>query len=199
MILKNISKATAIVALFSGLNYVTIADNYVADTGASALVWKGSKVGGSHEGTVGLKSGQLEIVDGNLKGGSFEIDLNSISTTDLSGGRKGKLDGHLMNGDFFAVAEFPSAQIAITEVSPSASAGSFDVKADLTIKGISKPVSFTAVLKDSVGGIEATAKVVVDRSMYGIKYKSGSFFENLGDKLIYDEFEVDVKLVLKKG
>ena len=199
MSLLNLSRPAAFITLALGLSSLTFADNYVADTDASTLVWKGSKVTGFHEGTVSLISGIVEIVDGALKGGRFEIDLGSINTTDLSGGKKRKLDGHLKSKDFFSVKSFPTAQLAITNVSADAEKSSFNVDADLTVKGISKPVSFTAILKENGDSIEAWGKVLVDRSKYAIKFKSGSFFENLGDKLIHDEFEVDVKLVLKKG
>jgi len=199
MSLSKLSRIAASFALATGLLSSVLAGDYMADTSASSLHWKGTKVGGFHEGSLSLKSGSLKIVDGDLKGGSFEIDLGTINTTDLTGGKKKKLDGHLRSKDFFSVKKFPVADLKITSVSAGDSKGTFDVKANLSIKGISKPVSFKAKLSGSGDSMKATAKVVVDRANYDIKFKSGSFFENLGDKLIHDDFEVDVALVLKKS
>ena len=199
MSISTLSRTLSVITLALSSLSLAFADNYVADTNASTLKWKGSKVTGFHEGTVGLKSGRVEIVDGALMGGHFEIDLGSINATDLTGGKKRKLDGHLKSKDFFSVKYYPTAQLAIKGVSDGGENGRFKIDADLTVKGISKPVSFTAVLRENGDSIEALGKVLVDRAKYDIKFKSGSFFENLGDKLIHDDFEVDVKLVLRKG
>jgi len=191
-------KTAALTALAIGLASVGFAANYVADTSASSLEWKGSKVTGFHEGTVQLKSGMLHFADGKIEGGSFEIDLTTINTTDLSGGRKKKLDGHLRSDDFFSVDNFPTARLEVVKATPQADGG-FDIEGPLTVKGITRPVTFDATLEEDGDSLRATGKVVVDRAKYNVRFRSGSFFQNLGDKLIYDDFEVDVEVVLKKA
>jgi polyisoprenoid-binding protein YceI len=115
--------------------------------------------------------------------------MTTINTTDLKGDSKGKLDGHLHSDDFFATATNPTSSLVFTAVEASGK-NSYNVTGDLTIKGITKPVSFNV----SVYGSKATATLKVDRAKYNVKYGSGSFFDNLGDKTIYDEFDLVVDL-----
>lgn len=157
----------------------------------SKITWEGRKVTGSHDGTIRLKSGILVFEDSKLKGGTFVVDMTSIVVTDLTGKSKDNLEGHLKSDDFFGVDSFPEAKLLINEVEFLGTDGDYRIYADLTIKGITNSVEFDAKLSDN----SATASIVVDRAKYNIKYKSGSFFKNLGDKLIYDDFKLEVKLV----
>jgi len=156
---------------------------------ASNIVWKGYKVTGSHTGTLGLKSGSLTFDNDALTGGEFVIDMASLACTDLTGDYAAKLDGHLKSDDFFGVEKFPSAALKITDVDATGK-NSYTVTADLTIKGITKPVTFDA----SIYGQKATANLKIDRTLYDVKYGSGSFFEGLQDNLIYDEFDLVIDL-----
>ncbi|SHJ52116.1 YceI family protein [Pseudozobellia thermophila] len=158
-------------------------------TDASTITWKAYKVTGSHTGTVNLKSGTL-IFDGDkLTGGEFVADMTSLVSTDMSGEGKGKLEGHLKSDDFFGVEKHPTSKLVFTKVKATGK-NAYEVTGDLTIKGITKPVTFDV----SVYGSKATANVKIDRTKYDVKYGSGSFFENLGDKTIYDEFDLVVDL-----
>ena len=170
----------------------------MVDVEKSEVTWTGKKVTGSHNGTVKLKKGSLMMEDGMLKGGSFTIDMTSITNVDMAGSDgQGKLEGHLKSADFFNTEEYPEATLNITEVVHRGTEGSFKVVGDLTIKGITKPVKFNTQISADGAMRVATADITVDRSEYDVRYGSGSFFDNLGDKTIYDEFELNVKLVLK--
>lgn len=158
-------------------------------TDESTVTWKAYKVTGSHTGTIALKSGALEFDGDKLTGGEFTVDMTTINTTDLEGDSKGKLDGHLNSEDFFATASNPTSNLAFTNVEASGK-NSYKVTGDLTIKGITKQVTFDV----SIYGSKATATLKVDRAQYNVKYGSGSFFDNLGDKTIYDEFDLVVDL-----
>ena len=159
-------------------------------TEASTVTWKAYKVTGSHTGTVDLESGALLFDDnGNLTGGEFEVDMSTLISTDLEGESKGKLEGHLKSDDFFGVATHPTSKLVFTDVK-STGKNSYEVTGDLTIKGITKPVTFDV----SIYGSKATATLKVDRAEYDVRYGSGSFFDNLGDKTIYDEFDLVVDL-----
>tara|TARA_R110001583_G_scaffold95491_1_gene239316 strand:+ start:4883 stop:5461 length:579 start_codon:yes stop_codon:yes gene_type:complete len=151
----------------------------------SQVVWKGYKVTGSHEGTILLKSGTLSFEESVLVGGEFEIDMTTIITTNLDGEYKGKLEGHLKSDEFFGVENFPSATLIFTEVSIKGE-NSYKVTGDLTIKGKTNPVTFEI----SIYGNKATASLKIDRTKYDIKYGSASFFDDLKDKAIYDEFDL---------
>ena len=159
------------------------------NTETSKVTWKAYKVTGSHTGTVQLNSGSLEFAEGKLTGGEFEVNMTTLISTDLEGEYKGKLEGHLKSDDFFGVATHPTSTLVFTKVTPSGK-NSYEVTGDLTIKGITKPVTFDV----SIYGSKATATLKVDRALYNVKYGSGSFFENLGDKTIYDEFDLVVDL-----
>ncbi len=167
------------------------------DVEKSSITWVGKKVTGKHNGTIKLKDASLVMEEGMLKGGTFIIDMTTITNDDMDGNMKGKLEGHLKSADFFNVEEFPTATLELTNVVSRGTAGSYKVIGDLTIKGITKPVKFNAQIGEEDGMKMATANIVVDRSEYDVRYGSGSFFDNLGDKTIYDEFELNVKLVLK--
>ena len=188
----------AVSALFLSAFTVTPFEGIKVDVTKSEVIWTGKKVTGSHHGTIKLKEGSLVIEDGMLKDGSFIIDMTSITNVDMAGkDGQAKLEGHLKSADFFNVAEYPTTTLDITNVVHRGTEGAFKVTADLTIKGITKPVKFNAQITTENGMQIATADVVVDRSEYDVRYGSGSFFENLGDKTIYDEFTLNVKLVLQ--
>ena len=155
----------------------------------SEILWKGQKVTGTHTGTVAVKSGKLDLNNGKLVGGKVVVDMTSITNADLEGEWNGKLVGHLKSDDFFGVATYPEAIFTIQRAAEAAN-GEYTVTGDLTIKGKTNPIKFKAYLNDGI----ATAKIIVDRSKYDVRYGSGSFFDNLGDKTIYDEFELEIKL-----
>lgn len=163
----------------------------------STVTWKAYKVTGEHAGTVQLKSGALQYEEDKLVGGSFEIDMTSIKVTDLQGEWAGKLEGHLKSPDFFGVEKHPSAKLEITRVISRGTPGDYKVLANLTIKENTNPIKFFANIAEKEGKTVAIADITVDRSEYDVQYGSGSFFDDLGDKTIYDEFDLSVSLVLK--
>ncbi len=187
---KNIlSLALALVVGFAATAKTVDDDKKEVKTDASSVTWKAYKVTGSHTGTINLKSGALMFDGDKLTGGEFVVDMTTINTTDLSGKSKSDLDGHLHSDDFFSTASNPTSNLVFTNVKSSGK-NSYEVTGDLTIKGITKPVTFDV----SVYGSKATATLKVDRTNYDVKYGSGSFFDNLGDKTIYDEFDLVVDL-----
>ncbi len=159
------------------------------NTETSKVSWKAYKVTGSHTGTVALNSGTLVFEGDQLTGGEFVVNMPSLIATDLEGEYKGKLEGHLKSDDFFGVEKHPTSSLVFTKVS-STGKNSYEVTGDLTIKGITKAVTFDL----SVYGSKATATMKVDRAQYDVRYGSGSFFDDLGDKTIYDEFDLVVDL-----
>ncbi|MCP4883172.1 MAG: YceI family protein [Flavobacteriales bacterium] len=151
----------------------------------SSVTWKGYKVTGSHAGSIALKQGSLDFKDGKLKGGEFVIDMTTIENTDMEGEYKAKLEGHLKSDDFFGVATYPTAKLVFKTVK-STGKNSYEVTGDLTIKDKTNPVTFDM----SIYGNKATANIKIDRTEYEVRYGSASFFDNLQDKAIYDEFDL---------
>lgn len=184
------TRILTLVALFAFATIsTTVAQEKKIDTKESKITWTGYKVTGQHEGTIDLKNGTLEFKEGKLVGGTFTINMTTINTTDLSGEYKGKLDGHLKSDDFFGVAKHPTATLTFRKVVETDD-NIYRIAADLTIKGSKSPVAFNLELENN----SAETKLKVDRTKYGIKYGSASFFDGLKDKAISDEFDLHVEL-----
>jgi polyisoprenoid-binding protein YceI len=164
---------------------------------SSSIKWVGKKVTGEHSGTIAFTKQNLIFDKGVLKGGSFEVDMSTIEVTDISGLYAKKLEGHLKADDFFGVEKFPTALLTIKKVELK-SANNYTITADLTIKGKTNSITFNAVANEEDTNIVFDSKVVIDRTKYGIEYKSGSFFEELGDKMIYDDFDLNIHIVTTK-
>ncbi len=181
---------------FAAFAFTTLS-GYQVDTASSKVVWTASKVTGTHTGTVKVKSGDLRFDQGKLVGGAFEIDMTSISNTDLEGEWRDKLVGHLKSADFFGTDKYPTAKFTITRAIPIDSKGNYKIVGNATIKEITKEIKFNAAVNENNGKPTATAKITLDRTDFDVRYGSGSFFDNLGDKTIYDEFDLQVTLVSK--
>ncbi len=189
--LKSLSLLFAAAAMFS---FAYTSSPHLMNDG-SKIVWKGKKVLGAHEGTINLKDGNLEYVDGILKGGAFTIDMTTIECTDLEGAYGDKLVGHLKSDDFFGVEKFPTADFTITRVDAANNENEYKIEGNLTIKGITKKISFKTMVTKEGGHMIAHSNIKVDRTMFNVKYGSSKFFDNLGDNIISDEFELDVTIV----
>jgi polyisoprenoid-binding protein YceI len=163
------------------------------NTKVSSVEWVGKKVTGQHEGTIAIKEGNLSFHDGNLEKGTIIIDMASIAVTDLEGEWAGKLKGHLENADFFDIEKHSTATFVINKVVPGKE-GKSTISGDLTIKGITHPITFDSTNEMKDGKFAAFAELKVDRTLYDIKYGSGKFFEGLGDKMINDEFIIKFKI-----
>jgi polyisoprenoid-binding protein YceI len=185
--MKNIFLFVALVGLTTGI--ANGQEKMAADTSKTKLSWLGEKVLGQHNGTIKLQSGWLTYADNKIVSGEFLIDMSSIK--DAEG--NARLEGHLKSDDFFGVVKFPVATLVLTG-SDSFDKGSGTVKGILTIKGKSNPVEFKASMQKKDDGTWFYANIVIDRTKYDVRYGSGSFFDNLGDKTIYDEFKLKVAL-----
>ena len=173
------------------------------DTAASTMNWIGKKVTGQHNGTIKITKGELGVDNNNaVVNGNFEVDMKSIVNLDLDDAEwNAKLINHLKSEDFFAVEKFPVSKFEITDVSPlnDAAKPNFNstVTGNLTIKGVTKSITFPASIKFENGVLTAFADFDIDRTQWDIKYGSGKFFENLGDKMISDNFNISFKLTAK--
>ena len=170
---------------------VITADNiYNIETAQSQITWTGREVStSSHYGTLDFVSGNFEISNGAIVNGEFIVDMTSINNQDMEGDSKARLEGHLKSDDFFSVESYPTAAISINS-SELISDGKWNVSADLSIKGFTHPVNFEMISSEDGW----SANLVFDRSKYDVRFRSGSFFENLGDKLIYDDIELSINL-----
>ena len=168
----------------------TVDNIYNVETAQSQITWTGREVSTSyHYGTLDFVSGNFEISNGAIVNGEFIVDMTSINNQDMEGDSKARLEGHLKSDDFFSVESYPTAAISINS-SELISDGKWNVSADLSIKGFTHPVNFEMISSEDGW----SANLVFDRSKYDVRFRSGSFFENLGDKLIYDDIELSINL-----
>jgi polyisoprenoid-binding protein YceI len=200
--MKIITMKTGILAVlalaFSTLNAAPKkpSGKFVINPAQTTLKWVGKKVTGEHTGLVPVASGEITVENGALKSGSFTMDMASLTNTDLTdASMNAKLVGHLKSEDFFSTSKFPTSSFVLTSIVPGSQAGSYIVKGNLTIKGITKPIEFPAAVLLQDKTLKASANITVDRTKYDIRYGSKSFFESIGDKAIYDEFTLNLNLV----
>ena len=172
---------------------------YHLDTTASLLKWTGEKVTSAHHGTVKIQDGSVSFDGQKLIDGSFKINMSSIDNVDIKDPKyKKKLVDHLISNDFFSATDYPLASFTITSATPILGAQeaepNYTITGILSIKGIENEISFPA--KISIANNEASASGIakLDRTKWNIKYGSGKFFESLGDKLILDDFTVELDL-----
>lgn len=193
--MKTIKKFTAIAFILFGVVSFTYAQSFVVNKDQSTVKWNGKKVGGEHYGTIKFVGGTLQVSNGQVNTGVFEMDMSSIVCEDITNpGTNQKLVGHLKSDDFFSVETHPTSRMTITGVKKT-SGNEYEFTGNLTIKGITNPITFKATSEVSGSTLKASGVMVVDRAKYDIKFRSGSFFQNLGDNLIYDDFTLDFSLV----
>ncbi len=201
MFLKKLLFTTSALFLATSVSHASTA--LKVDTSATKLTWLGKKVTGQHEGAISVKSGEIKVDKNAITSGKFEIDMNSMTCTDITDAEtNGKFLGHLKSEDFFGTDKFPTATFQIKSAKalakPDASGNTHEIVGDLTIKGITKPSKFPAKVTLAADSLTATGTVNIDRTLYGVKYGSGKFFQNLGDKAINDNFSISLNLTAKK-
>ena len=166
------------------------AQEMILDEKNSSIKWTGKEITTkTHFGSIKFKEGKISMKGEKIISGSFIVDMTSIDCEDLSGKSKNYLESHLKSEDFFGVEDYPKASLSI-KTSELKSDGNQLVKGDITIKGITQPISF----KMSIQNKEGKAKLIFNRAKHNVTYRSGNFFQNLGDKLIYDDIEIEAQL-----
>ncbi len=164
-------------------------------TASSTVNWTGKKVLGLHTGNINIANGFIEITDNAIVGGEIQIDMTSIVITDIEN-KKTHDDflAHLKNDDFFSVDKFKTAKLTIAS-SSKIETNKFKIDGNLIIKDISHPISFISSIEIFTDTLHSLGEMLIDRTLYNIRYGSGKFIDNLGDKLIYDDFILQFKLV----
>lgn len=169
---------------------------YKIESGQSKVVWTGKKVTGQHTGTLALESGVVTLNDDELAGAEIKLDMNSIANTDLTDPQwNKKLVDHLKSDDFFSVKKYPQGSFVSTSMVKNAGEAGYKVTGNLTLKGITHEISFPVNVEVEGNRLTANGSATIDRTKWNIKYGSGSFFSGLGDKMIYDEFDIEFNLV----
>jgi polyisoprenoid-binding protein YceI len=174
------------------------ATTYKVDPNESKLNWEAKKVTGSHNGVLTMKSGKLDFDGDKLKGGEFVVDMTSLKVLDVTDPKyNSDLTNHLKSDDFFSTEKSPESKFTLKSVTKKAD-GTWEAEGPMTIKGISHDIKVPLTVEKTNDHVVVKGKASLDRTKWNIKFRSGKFFQNLGDKLIYDNFDVAVELKAKK-
>lgn len=175
-----------------------VINSYKANVAESTVTWKGNKPTGSHNGVVSITTGVFDIENGIVKAGEFVIDMNSISCTDLEAGKgKEDLEGHLKNEDFFDVTKFPTAKFVVTN--SEIKEGKLSVTGNLTLRGTTKSITIPATVTETEGVATFKSDVFsIDRTDFGVTYKSKKIDAALKDKFINDLMEISFNIKAQK-
>ena len=172
---------------------------YNVDGNVSSVAWEGRQVRGNHDGTIGVHGGELYVYEGELLGGKVVMDMQQIVVLDIEDpDMNARLKGHLESDDFFSVETHPTAEFEITSVEPleqASEVATYRVYGNMTIKGITHGIGIDAMIRVEDNFINAYADFDLDRSMWDVRFRSARFFENLGDNLIYDDFNLKLNIV----
>ncbi|WNH07621.1 YceI family protein [Thalassobellus suaedae] len=169
-------------------------EKFTVNTSESTIAWKGFKPTGSHTGTIAIKNGILNIIEGEINSGTFLIDMNSIKDADASA----KLEGHLKSADFFDVEKYPTATFEITSIKDVD--GKTMLSGNLTLKEVKNNVTFPVSVTNENNTVTLTSEsFVIDRTKWNVQYGSKSIFDNLGDKFINDDIELQVTVKASKS
>jgi polyisoprenoid-binding protein YceI len=171
--------------------------NFKIVSSNSNVEWTGRKVTGAHNGTIGIKEGNFILNGGKVKGGNIVINTSTIKILDVTDpATNEQFAGHLASDDFFSIEKFPTASFDILSVK-ELSSDTYYLEGNLTIKDISHVVGFEASVTNSENSITLSGKLIIDRTKYDIRFRSGNFFKDLGDTLIYNDFELDFNISAK--
>ena len=185
-----------VVSIFN-ICYFQAQVKYKISPETSSIKWTGAKVTGEHYGFINLKDAFFLFEKEKLVGGEFNIDMNSIKCTDIENPKyANKLEEHLKDPDFFNSKEYPVSNFKITEILFDGT--SYMISGDLTIKNITQVISFPAKFENNTESFYADATLTIDRTKFDIKYRSSSFFDDLGNRMIYDDFTLNIHIEATK-
>ena len=169
--------------------------DYIMDNDNSSIKWTGRELSTkSHYGSLQMKNGSLTVNTDGTVNGIIKIDMTTIDCEDLQGRSKASLERHLRSDDFFSVESHPIATLTFKSEGGIGAGNKLAFNGDLEIKGISHPISFESEVKNVDPKVSALVNMTFDRSKYNVRFRSGTFFQNLGDKLIYDDIEISVDI-----
>lgn len=186
---------SSILLMFSAFTMLENSAPVTVNKSESTITWNAKKVTGEHYGKVPISDANLDYSNGKITGGSFVMNMVDLTVEDITDANSNKkLTDHLKSDDFFSVAKFNTSYFKITEAK-SSNGKDYTITGNLTIKGVTNPVTFPATVSVEGGKIVANGDITFDRTKYDIKYRSGNYFEDLADKMIYDDVTLKVKLV----
>ncbi|WP_223033117.1 YceI family protein [Hanstruepera marina] len=177
-----------------------VSTKYLVDAGNSTIMWKGFKPTGTHTGTIAIENGVFTMNDTAIESGSFLIDMGSITVTDIPAEEESnaKLTGHLKSDDFFHVEQYPSSAFEVTAFEMQD--GKAMLSGNLKMKDVENNITIPVNVTENGDTVTITSETfTIDRSKWNVKFKSKSFFDDLGDKFINDDIELQISVTAKKA
>lgn len=177
---------------------------YLIDTAVSVVEWSGRNINNRHHGRISVAEGGLELVAGRPVSGQIVLDMTSITNLDLQDeGWRSLLIRHLLSDDFFDVEQYPTARFELRGAAPIAGATpgtpNFEVAGTLTIKDVTRPICFPAVIAPQEdGSVKAQAALDIDRTLWNVCYGSGKLYERLGMHLVHDIISIELFLLARR-
>ena len=181
--------------LFLFLSFIYSQDEkiFTLNPDNTILRWTAEKVTGAHWGYVKVESGSVMVKGKKILTGKCIVDMSTIMVMDMKDSPyREKLENHLRSSDFFDTENHSKVSLIIIDASHKGN--SVQIAGELTIKGITHSVEFPAVVKFSDNGATAKGQIKIDRTLYDIKYRSGKYYPDIGDKMIYDVFKLDFEV-----
>ncbi|MEQ8715915.1 MAG: YceI family protein [Cyclobacteriaceae bacterium] len=198
------------------------AETFTVDTNLSKVTWNGYKPTGKHNGTINISDGSIAVEGSAISSASFTIDITSLTVLDIPADDEsnGKLTGHLMSDDFFDAENHPTATFEVVDVAEYAADMAIEDKeqfeteftpasaseimvanpthmitGNLTMRGVTKSVSFPAAVTLADGGVTATANFNIDRTAWNLAYgDEANAVDKAKDKFIYNTVNVGFEL-----
>jgi polyisoprenoid-binding protein YceI len=193
--MKKITTLTGAMGLLAGMVLPVQGGNYELNIHESTLTWIGKKVGGKHYGNIQFEKGNFEVVNNQIRQGNFEVNMHSIVCTDIENETwNKKLVDHLKSEDFFSTEKHPVSTLVLMD-SRHIDGGKYRFDSELTIKGITHPLTFEADIEVKEEAVSVSGVLRIDRTRYSMKYGSGKFFKSLGDNMIDDYFTLNFAFV----
>ena len=183
-------------------NYLLSADTLSVDKNSAQIRWIGKKVTGEHDGSIDISSGWVIIDNNTIINGNIILDMKTITSLDIESPEyRKKLDDHLKNEDFFHVDSFPFSRLKFSEnqsfIISDTTVNIFS--AELTIRGITHKIHFPGLVSNTGDSYHTKGELNIDRTLFDVRYGSGKFFDDLGDRMIYDEFTIQFDMHLTKS
>ncbi|TVR74256.1 MAG: YceI family protein [Marinilabiliales bacterium] len=174
-------------------------ETFYANTETSNVEWIGARPASQHDGIVTLKEGHLKVINGDIVGGEFVIDMENIVVLDITDpGRNARLKAHLESDDFFDVPNYPEAKFEITAVEEAGEVSrdySHTITGNLTMRGTTRSVTFNAMIEADEEKVTArSVQFLIDRTEWGVNYQSPTVFAELVDRFILDDIALVINL-----
>ena len=152
--------------------------------------------GNGHQGYIKPLTGTLAFdANGSIAGGYFELDMNTITSTDRKDTSSDNgLVSHLKDPDFFDVKKYPKGTFQLTKAIKVSGDSSYYITGQLTLRSITQEINFPATIVRNGEDIVATASLTIDRTKWGITYQSGSVLGLVKDELLEDRVPVSLAL-----